>query len=118
MIAPFLTILNQLLIFHWQTESYAQHKALGKAYENLQELFDKFIETYYGKYGRPTKNTEYTTSSQSYLETDMNIILNSMFTSTLQNINEMLSEKDNDLLNIYDEIEGEFNHIKYLLTLN
>jgi hypothetical protein len=32
-IEKFLTLQNQLRIHHWQTPSFAEHKALGKAYE-------------------------------------------------------------------------------------
>lgn len=36
-------------IMHWQTESYAAHKALGKYYETMPELLDDVIEAYQGK---------------------------------------------------------------------
>ena len=52
LITPFLKIQQQLRIFHWQTESYAQHKAFGKAYEEFDDLIDTFVETYIGKYGK------------------------------------------------------------------
>ena len=43
-----LQMQNQLRIFHWQTKSYSQHKALGKAYETLDGLIDTFVETALG----------------------------------------------------------------------
>jgi hypothetical protein len=36
-------------IMHWQTESYAAHKALGKYYETIPGLLDDVIEAYQGK---------------------------------------------------------------------
>jgi len=36
---------------HWSTPSYAQHKTLGKFYENIIELADQLAETYFGCYG-------------------------------------------------------------------
>jgi hypothetical protein len=36
-------------IMHWQTESYAAHKALRKYYETMPELLDDVIEAYQGK---------------------------------------------------------------------
>ena len=48
-VTDLLQMQNQLRIFHWQTKSYAAHKALGKAYENLDELIDTFIETALGR---------------------------------------------------------------------
>ena len=39
-IVPLLSFLDQLKIYHWQTRSYAEHKALGKAYDEISELMD------------------------------------------------------------------------------
>lgn len=36
---------------HLNTRSYAKHKALGKFYNQIINLADKFAETYQGKYG-------------------------------------------------------------------
>ena len=36
-------------IMHWQTESYAQHIALGEFYSEIPELVDAVIEAYQGK---------------------------------------------------------------------
>lgn len=40
---------------HWATKSYAQHKTLGKFYENIIELTDQLAETYFGCYEQITK---------------------------------------------------------------
>jgi len=47
-----LTLHNQLKIHHWQTKSYAEHQALGGAYDEFSDLIDEFIEVFMGKYGR------------------------------------------------------------------
>ena len=39
---------------HWATRSYAQHKTLGKFYENIIELADQLAEAYFGCYGQIT----------------------------------------------------------------
>jgi hypothetical protein len=36
---------------HLNTRSFAKHKALGKFYEGIIDLADKFAEAYQGKYG-------------------------------------------------------------------
>jgi hypothetical protein len=36
---------------HWRTESYAQHKALGKFYEGVIEALDALVEAYQGLNG-------------------------------------------------------------------
>lgn len=35
---------NQLWVFHVQTKSYAEHKALGEAYELVQDFTDSYTE--------------------------------------------------------------------------
>jgi len=54
-IAQFISTLfasrTQAHIFHLQTPSYAQHKALNKYYDRIIDLIDPFIESYQGKYG-------------------------------------------------------------------
>ena len=40
---------------HWATKSYAQHKTLGKFYENIIELVDELAEAYFGWYEQITE---------------------------------------------------------------
>ena len=115
LISPFLKIQQQLRIFHWQTESFAQHKAFGKAYEELDGLIDDFVEIYIGKYGKIkaklTYNIELDNLSDNYL-TYINDYI-----KYLISISSELDEKDTDLLNIRDEMLAVLNKLKYLLTL-
>ena len=52
-IAKLVQIQTQFRFMHWQTLSYAKHKAYGKIYENLTDLIDNFVESCMGKHGRP-----------------------------------------------------------------
>lgn len=107
------TVLNQLKIDHWQTRSYAEHKALSTAYEALDALFDKFVEIYYGKSKINDARVTYTVKSDSYSGD-----LISTYSTMRNNVITYLStvtEGNNDLKNIQDEIEGEFNHLLYRL---
>jgi hypothetical protein len=36
--------------FHWSTNSYSQHKALGNYYDEIVELVDGYVEAYMGCY--------------------------------------------------------------------
>jgi DNA-binding ferritin-like protein len=36
---------------HWRTESYSEHKALGKFYDNIIDAIDKLVEAYQGLNG-------------------------------------------------------------------
>jgi len=42
---------NQIHIFHLQTKSYAEHKALNDYYDEVLGLFDSLVESYQGKHG-------------------------------------------------------------------
>ena len=115
-----LTLRNQIKIYHWQTTSYAKHKALDKLFVILNSQNDRWVETFMGKYGRIS------------LENINNNI-------KLHNINDKLpvtqylkqwvvqmrsirdrhfdTSKDSDLSNIFDEIFGDIYKTCYLLSL-
>ena len=118
-LVPFLSFLNQIKVYHWQTFSYAQHKALNKAYQNLDDLFDLFVETYYGKYGKTHEQKIYHFEVDSLVEeTDVKKLLSNKKRDLLNYLRtELLSETDEDLLNIVADIEIELNHLQYFLDL-
>ncbi len=112
-----LTILNQIKIYHWQTESYAQHQAFGGAYDALSALIDQFIEVYMGKYGRIEAKGGSTTvdlfnMEQLPFDQFVDNAVNYLVAIEIPN-----KEADSDLMNIRDEMLGELNKLKYLLTL-
>lgn len=41
---------NQTHVFHLQTKSYAEHRALGGYYDDIIDLVDGLVESYQGKY--------------------------------------------------------------------
>jgi len=116
LVKKFLQIQNQLRVFHWQTKSYAAHKAFGKAYETLDDLVDSFVETALGKgdtdFGGEIAITLFDLNSLSVDEA-----LNT-YKEFLLDLNNILNnEVDSDLMNIRDEMLGTLNHLSYLLTL-
>jgi hypothetical protein len=42
---------TQAHMFHLQTPSFAEHKALNDYYDEIVELVDSLVESYQGKYG-------------------------------------------------------------------
>jgi hypothetical protein len=50
MVSTLLHSQTQVHIFHLQTKSYSEHKALQGYYEGIDELVDGLIESYQGKY--------------------------------------------------------------------
>jgi hypothetical protein len=51
MVSRILHSRNQVHVFHLQTESYAEHKALNDYYDSIGDLYDGLVESYQGKYG-------------------------------------------------------------------
>ncbi len=112
-----LTILNQLKVYHWQTTSYAQHQALGGAYDALNGLIDQFIEVYMGKYGRIEAKGG--SSTVDLFNTDQ-LPVDGFVNNAVEYIVALeIPDKnaDTDLMNIRDEMLAELNKLKYLLTL-
>lgn len=69
MVSILLHSQTQVHIFHLQTKSYAEHKALQKYYEGIDVIVDGLIESYQGKYDVITqynsvKNEDYKSNEQ------------------------------------------------------
>jgi DNA-binding ferritin-like protein len=116
MIGSLLAMQNQFRMFHWQTESYAQHKAFGEAYEGLDELVDEFVEVYQGKNGIvvPGGGVKLKLENLDSKPVDMIDVFVDYLTNDLP---KELKKEDTDLLNIRDEMLGLLNKTKYLLLL-
>lgn len=111
-----LRIVTQLRMYHWYSDTYAQHKAYGKAYDTLSELIDTFTEVYMGRYGKINNNITFNIELHSDLATSTDFISSAI--NFLTKINEMVGENDTDLLNIRDEMIAVLNRLKYLLMLS
>jgi DNA-binding ferritin-like protein len=114
-IAAKLTYFHeQLHLLHWQTTSYAQHKALGKLYEFVQDFKDGVVEKlmgYTGKRPAPYKIEPLTNCAAEQCVSDL-----MTFASDLK----MYGEKNSfhDICNLADALSGEAAKTKYLLTLS
>ena len=116
-IKKLVEIQQQLRFLHWQTKSYAKHQAYGGIYSELEGLIDSFVETCMGKHGRPSFSGGYTLEGQDIDEVSIQEFIDGTV-SFLIGLSEKYDEKaDTDLLNVRDEMLGEFNKLKYLLTL-
>jgi hypothetical protein len=114
-IASKLTYFHeQLHLLHWQSTSYAEHKALGKLYEYVQDFKDGLIEKimgYTGKRPSPYKIEPLINCSASQCVSDL-----LAFASQLKAYGEKNSF--HDVCNLADSLSGESAKTKYLLTLS
>lgn len=115
-ISPLIQFQQQLRIFHWQTNSFAEHEAFGKAYESMDDLVDTFVETYMGRFGRSVPNLTFHILLQPLSADDVVEKCLVGFTDYLKNMDAEISG-ETDLLNIRDEMLGAVHKLKYLLTL-
>jgi hypothetical protein len=113
-VVKFISILlssrEQAHIFHLQTPSYAQHKALQGYYEDIVDLVDTYVESYQGRYGilkgyKP---------SNTILEDDSTV---SYFMGLQKFVDETRGQlpQDGELNNTVDEIAGLISSTIYKL---
>lgn len=111
-----LTIRNQVKLYHWQTGSFARHKATDDLTAALDTSIDTFVESYMGRYGRPK-----VTGSIKLHNFSEEAARKFVAKETKYLANELprkIGKSDTDLLNVRDEILGELNKVLYLFTLS
>jgi len=110
--------LNFIQASHWKTRSYAEHEAFGEHYTKLNELNDRFVETYQGKRARISFSSEFVANVSNYIspETDE-------FHRRLQKQKDSIKaiskqvESEIDLMSILEDMLESVNQLKYHLTL-
>jgi hypothetical protein len=115
----FLVMRNQIKLYHWQTYSYARHKATDDVVNSLDEHIDLYVEVYMGKYGR-MKMTPKTGTIKVENFTDKKAVAFVKECITILNgslVKDLDPRKDTDLFNIRDEMLGDLNQLLYLFTL-
>jgi DNA-binding ferritin-like protein len=114
-----LLLRNQVKVYHWQTMSFARHKATDDLVTALDTHIDTFTEVYMGKYGRPHFTAKHSTlrlydlsdkKGHRVLEEAVKWLVNDL-------PKHLKPKEDSDLLNIRDEIVADLNKARYLFTL-
>lgn len=115
----FFSMREQIKLYHWQTHSFARHKATDEVLEALDGSIDKYVEVYMGKYGRPkvTGSTS-TVRVKNMTEKAATGFIKSCITYLEGPLVKRLKPSDTDLVNIRDEMLAELNQLLYLFTLN
>jgi len=113
-----LYVRDQAHIFHWQTNSFAQHEAFGSFYEDYLELVDGIAEQVFGKMGKfhlggqgTITLTDYSAGAvMPYLDQTEDIFRNRMKQVVPVEGNE-------EIYNTVEEVLSLVNKLRYLLTL-
>jgi hypothetical protein len=123
LIVIFLSVLDQIKIYHWQTLSYAKHVASDSLHKNLSKNIDKFVEVLLSKI-----NSRFTLKPNEQISLvnldDNNIIeILSRFKEYLNRMNFSITstltlKECSELMNIRDEMLVNIEQTLYLFTLN
>ncbi|NBW37976.1 MAG: hypothetical protein EBR30_23740 [Cytophagia bacterium] len=105
---------EQLHLLHWQTKSYAEHKALGKLYEYVQDFKDDIVEKLMGYTGKRPGVYKLEPLSAATADSVVSDLIS--FASSLRSFAE--SKGYQDISNLADSLSGEAAKTKYLLTLS
>ena len=114
----YLTLRNALKVYHWNTKSYARHKASDEFLSKFDSLTDRFVEVYIGRYGRsPALGKDMTLDLPALNEKAVVQYLTEARTWLQDKLPKMLKPEDTDLINLRDEILAEVHQTLYLFTL-
>jgi hypothetical protein len=106
-------------VYHWTTTSYARHKASDEFLSSFGELFDQFVETWSGKYGRPDfRERRRSIKLGQWNDDEAESKLRELEDVLTTQVPQILSETDTDLMNIRDEMLGLVKKTLYLYTLS
>jgi DNA-binding ferritin-like protein len=110
MVITFLDFLMLIKLYHWNTRSYANHKATDELFSSISTHIDSFVEVLLGGSRLPLfkiKTYYYNLNSKDFIK-KVNI-----FQQYLMN----LSLNRTELSNIRDEILADVNQFIYLNSL-
>ena len=113
-LSTLLDAKEQTIVWHNQTKSFAEHKALDGFQEDLAELYDDLVESVSGIYGRP-KNYSVGTL-QNYSSNDQLIAFYKGLYEYVQNERKSIYQ-ESWIQNQIDEIAALIGKMLYLLTL-
>ena len=100
-----------LKMYHWQTKSYARHKASDELYDRLTDFIDQFVE--YGTHTNPLRISKQ--QLEIYNMTDDNAIY---FLQNLYNTIETISSSDKGIKARRDDLIGYIHQTMYLFHLS
>jgi hypothetical protein len=110
---------SQIKLLHWQTKSYAEHKALDDLFNGIVNLQDELVEVIMGKYGRPTLEGDMSTLSlYNYADCECMEAIKKIKDCYSEGCKGYFSaEEDPEILNILDEVIALLDKTMYLLSL-
>ena len=112
----FLSLECNLKLYHWQTDSYARHKATDELVDKVSEYKDRFVEVYFGKYGKQKVNKDCKIDLTNQSNADILKFLDAANKEVDSIRTEMEQKGDNDLVSILDDLSVSINQTIYLYS--
>jgi hypothetical protein len=112
----------QIKLLHWQTKSYAEHKALDKFFKSYLSISDALVESIMGKYGKQyleEKDLSFTIGNYHDPQMDgLPTFIENFYLCYREDCRTAFDEnKDSEIINLIDEILSLIDQTKYLLEL-
>ena len=112
-----LHILSQVQMFHWQADKMSQHNVFDDFNDTFKGLADKLVEIIQGKYGRVRLDKNTYMPIRNIQELDPLGFIEQCV-DIFQVYKKNIYSEDDEIISIIDEILGEFQQLKYLLSFN
>jgi hypothetical protein len=104
----FLEFLNTVKLYHWNTHSYAEHKATDELYESLNKNIDKFVEVMLGDKRLPNIKKKITLATTTH----------EVFVKRVNAFKQFLLKlkMSPELMNLRDDLLVDIDQFIYLLS--
>ena len=117
-----LHISSQIKVYHWQTLSFARHKATDELYAEFNSLMDRFVEALNGNIIGKIKNKRISVNNYSVTLLDISddngvSILNVTIDLLKSDLFKRVIGDSNDLMTIRDEMLELINKHYYLFSM-
>ena len=106
----------QLRMNHWQTESFAEHKATDGFIGAIYDFVDSLAESSMGEFGRPRISTV-NLSVSDMSTTSTKWVLENIKEETLEILSELKVTEYEGLLALVGDFDAELKKVMYLITL-
>jgi len=108
----FFTIQLLVKVYHWNTTSYARHKATDRFTESFLPLVDKFVEIMIGRYNVKPKIDSINLNEKYLTDDGIKKAMNFFYKYLME-----MPQYSSDLMNLRDELVGEISQTLYLFNL-
>ena len=108
--------VNQMInkLYHWNTTSFARHKATDRFNGKILDLIDRFVEVFIGYYNMKP-NVTFININEKFISDDGIVDIFIFTRKYLTKMGQYI--ESTDLQNIRDEMLGEVNQTLYLFNL-